>query len=122
MSVRTILRAAVLAALVLQLSASAAEAAFCGFGTGRAAAGCRSADEATTTLSSFSGCRLDAATPGNRVPGTEPCSLCAFCLAPYAEASPPSLVPDGHMERIAPAENATLYEAPSSSLLRPPIA
>ncbi len=122
MRVRTILRAAVLAALVFQLSASAAEAAFCGFDAGRADAGCRSADEATTTLSSFSGCRVDAAAPGSHVPRTEPCSLCAFCLAPFARASLPSLAPDGRMERVAPAESATLYEAPSSSLLRPPIA
>lgn len=122
MRARTILRAAVLAALVFQLSASAAEAAFCRSGTSEATVGCPSSNETAATFTTFSGCRAEAAAPTRHAPGTDPCSLCAFCLAPYVEASLPSLVPDGHVERVAPADSIALYDAPSFSLLRPPIA
>lgn len=121
MLARTIFRVAVLAALTLQMSASVAEAAICKPCPAKAAASCPSSSETATTPIVYSEGRAESSLPASHEPGDDQCSLCPSCLAPFIEESPVSVSPDDHMQRFAPPKCATLYEAPSFPLLRPPI-
>jgi hypothetical protein len=124
MLARTIFRVIVLVALTLQVFASVAEAANCMIGHSDPAEGCPSFSCDETAVSSAScspGGDAESSYPAHD-PGKRHCSVCPICLAPFVEASPVSVSPDDLVRRFAPAEFATLYEAPSFALLRPPIA
>lgn len=121
MLARTIFRGAVLAVLLLQILASVAEAAICKPCPAKAAAACPSSSDTATTSIVYSEGRTESSLPASHGPGDDHGSLCPFCLAPFIEAAPVSMSPDDRTQRFAPAEHTTLYEAPSFSLLRPPI-
>jgi hypothetical protein len=122
MLARTIFRVIVLVALTLQVFASVAEAVICKPCPAKATAVCPSSSDTATTSIAYSEGRTESSLPASHGPGDDHGSLCPFCLAPFIEASPVSVSPDDRIQRFAPAEHTTLYEAPSFSLLRPPIA
>jgi len=116
------LRGVVLAALTLQMFASVAEATLCKPCPGKSAAACRSFADTAATSSAVPESGNDSSSPAGHRSGDKQCPLCPSCLAPCIGSSPVSLSPDDRSQYFAPPEYATLYEAPSFSLLRPPIA
>jgi hypothetical protein len=121
MFARTISRLVVLAALTLQMFAFVADAAICKPGHAEPAAGCPSYSETAPSPSSCSREGRAESSSHAQDPEKKQCSVCPFCLAPFIEASPVSVSSDDRVQRFTPPDYATLYEAPSSSLLRPPI-
>ncbi|HKZ16893.1 MAG TPA: hypothetical protein VJ161_05430 [Geobacteraceae bacterium] len=121
MFARTISRLVVLALLLLQTLASVAEAAECGPHLPASAYAGSSCSERAVAMSEFPESRHESCPPASPDQGDHRCEFCPFCLAPFIEASPLSVSPDDRIQRFAPAEYAMLYEAPSFTLLRPPI-
>lgn len=108
--------------LILQTLASAAEATVCKPCPAKIAAVCRSFSETATMSGASSEDRTDSSLPANHDGGDDHCSLCPLCLSPFIELASVAVSPDDQGRRFAAAEHLALYEAPSFSLLRPPIA
>jgi hypothetical protein len=122
MFAQILLRGVVLSALTLQMFASVAEAAICKPCPAKAVTTDPSFIEAAATALAFPEGNNDSPSPANHGVGDKHRSLCPSCLVPCIGSFPASLSPDDRTQRFAPPECATLYEAPSFSLLRPPIA
>ena len=121
MLARKIFRLAVLAVLLLQILASVAEAVECGPHLSPSEYAGSSCSERALASSEIPEDCHESCPPLSPDPGDHQCEFCLFCLAPFIEASPVSVSPDGHIQRFAPADHTTVYEAPSFPLLRPPI-
>ena len=121
MFTRTIIRGAILGILMIQVFVSIAEAAVCKPSPTKSAAACTSSGETGATSFAFPENRNESCPPASQDPGDHVCTLCPFCLAPCIGETPLSVFRDDHFHRFAIPEFSTLYEAPSSSLLRPPI-
>jgi hypothetical protein len=122
MFARTFFRGVLLGVLILQLLASAAEATVCKPCPNKSAAVCSSFSEAATMSGASSECQADSSLPASHDMADDHCSLCPLCLPLFIKAAPMSVSPDDQGQRFASSEPLTLYEAPSFSLLRPPIA
>jgi hypothetical protein len=122
MFARPYIRGVLLGVLILQMLASAAEATVCKPCPDKSAALCPSFSETAPMSGAFSESRDDSSLPASHQGGDDHCSLCPLCLSPFIEATPVSVSPDDQWQRFAASVQLALYEAPSSSLLRPPIA
>jgi hypothetical protein len=122
MFARTFFRGILLGVLILQILASAAEATVCMPCPDKSAAICPSYSETATMSDVSSEDRADSSLPANHQNADDHCSLCPLCLSPFIETASVSVSPDNSGQRFAAAVLLVLYEAPSSSLLRPPIA
>jgi hypothetical protein len=122
MFTRSFIRGVLLGVLILQMLASAAEATVCKPYPDKSAAICPSFSETATTPGAFSEGRTDSSLPSSHQGGDDHCSLCPLCLSPFIEAAPVSVSPNDQGQRFVAAVQLALYEAPSFSLLRPPIA
>jgi hypothetical protein len=120
MFLRSSLPKIALALLGLFLFVSVSEAADCNPCSTNADAACPSSCETASVSSGFSGDRGVPIVPSNHAGADSSCTLCPFCLSPCVESSPVTISHDDSAKRLAPAENATYYEAPSFSFLRPP--
>ena len=108
--------------LILQTLASAAEATVCKPCPDKSAALCPSFSEAATMSDASSECQDGSSLPASHQRDGDHCSLCPLCLPLFIKAAPMSVSPDDPGQRFAVAEQMALYEAPSFSLFRPPIA
>lgn len=122
MFVRTFFRGVLLGVLILQVLASVAEATVCKPCPAKVASVCTSFSETATMSGAFSKGRAGSSLPASHQKGDDHCSLCPLCLSPFIEAAPVSVSPNDQGQRFAVAVHLALYEAPSFSLLRPPIA
>ena len=123
MFARTFFRGVLLGVLILQMLASAAEATVCKPCPDKSAVICPSFSETATMSGAFSeGRTTDSSLPTSHQGGDDHCSLCPLCLPLFIKAAPMSVSPDDQGQRLAVAEQMALYEAPSFSLFRPPIA
>jgi len=122
MFTRPYIRGILLGVLILQVLASAAEATVCKPCPDKSAAVCPSFIETATMSGAFSERRDDSSLPASHQGGDDHCSLCPLCLSPFIEAAPVSVSPDDPGRRFAVSEHLAPCEAPSFSLLRPPIA
>jgi hypothetical protein len=122
MFARPYIRGVLLGVLILQMLASAAEATVCKPCPDKSAALCPSFSETAPMSGAFSESRDDSSLPASHQEGDDHCSLCPLCLSPFIEATPVSVSPDDQWQRFAVSVQLALYEAPSSTLLRPPIA
>lgn len=122
MFARTFFRGVLLGVLILQTLASAAEATVCKPCPDKSTAACPSFSGTATVSGPFSGDRTGSSLPASHQGGDDHCSLCPLCLSPFIETPPVSVSPDNQGQRFAFAVPLALYEAPSFSLLRPPIA
>jgi|GEM_PF-3549155 len=122
MFTRPYIRGVLFGVLILQILASAAEATVCKPCPAKAAAVCASSSETATMPDDFSVDRHDSSLPASPAGADDHCSLCPLCLSPFIEAAPVSVSPDDQGRRFAAAVQLALYESPSFSLLRPPIA
>ena len=122
MFARTFFRGVLLAVLILQTFASAAEATDCKPCPGKSAALCPSFSETSTMSCASSEDQADSALPATHDGADDHCSLCPLCLPLFINAAPVSISPDDQGRRFAASEHLAPYEAPSFSLLRPPIA
>ena len=120
MFLRTSLPKIALALLGLFLFVSVSEAAECNPCSTRAEAACPSSCETASVSSGVSGDRGAPSVPSSHAGEDGSCTLCSFCLSPGIESSPVTVSLDGGMQRFAPPEYATNYEAPSFAFLRPP--
>jgi hypothetical protein len=122
MFARTFFRGVLLGVLTLQVIVSVAEATVCKPCPAKVASVCTSFSETDTMSGAFSEGQAGSALPASHAGADDHCSLCPLCLSPFIEAAPMSVSPDDPGRRIAASEHLALYEAPSFSLLRPPIA
>jgi hypothetical protein len=122
MLARTFFRGVLLGVLILQTLASAAEATACKPCPDKSAAVCTSFSETTTMSGAFSKDRDGSSLPASHDGADDHCSLCPLCLPLFIKTVPVSVSPDDQGRRFAASEHLALYEAPSFSLLRPPIA
>src|SRR3972149_4772158 len=121
MFTRTIFRGAALGILIIQLFVSVAEAAICKPCPTPAVTACASSCETATTSFASPESRNKSCPPATQDSGDHLCTLCPSCLAPCIVETPALLSRNDHIQRFALPEYSTLYEAPSFSLLRPPI-
>jgi hypothetical protein len=119
---RTFIRGLLLVMLILQTLSSAAEATVCKPCPDKSAAVCPSFSETATMSGAFFRCQTGSSLPVSHAGADDHCSLCPLCLSPFLEAAPVSVSPNDQGQRFAASEHLALYEAPSFSLLRPPIA
>lgn len=122
MFARTFFRGVLLAVLILQTLASVAEATVCKPCPDKSAAICPTFIETATMSCASSECQAGSSLPASHDEADNHCSLCPFCLPLFIKAAPMSVSPDDQGRRFAAAEHLAPYEAPSFSLLRPPIA
>ena len=122
MSARTFFRGVLLGVLILQTLASAAEAAVCKPCPDKSAALCPSFSETATMSCASSECQAGSSLPASHAGADDHCSLCPLCLPIFIQAAPMSVSLDDQGRRFAASEHLAPYEAPSFSLLRPPIA
>jgi hypothetical protein len=122
MFARTFIRGILLGLLILQTLASAAEAMVCKPCPDKSAALCPSFSEVATKSGASSEGQPGSSLPTTHQGGDDHCSLCPLCLSPFIEAAPVSVSPDDQGRRFVASEHLAPYEAPSFSLLRPPIA
>ena len=122
MFARTFFRGILLGVLILQTLASAAEATACKPCPDKSAALCLSFSETATMSGASSGGQAGSSLPASHDGADDHCSLCPLCLPLFIKAAPVSVSPDDQGRRFAASEHLALYEAPSFSLLRPPIA
>ena len=122
MFTRTFIRGVLLGVLILQTLASAAEASVCKPCPSEVAAVCTSFRETDMLSGVFSEGRTGSSLPASHQRGDDHCSLCPLCLPLFIKAAPVSVSPDNQGRRFAASEHLAPYEAPSFSLLRPPIA
>jgi hypothetical protein len=122
MFARTFFRGVLLVVLILQTLASAAEATACRPCPDKSAGVCPSLNETATMSDASSESQAGSSLPASHQGGDDHCSLCPLCLPPFIKAAPMSVSPDDQGRRFAASEHLALYEAPSFSLLRPPIA
>ena len=122
MFARTFFRGVLLGVMIFQMLASAAEATVCKPCPDKSAALCPSFSETATMSGAFSEGRTGSSLPASHQGGDDHCSLCPLCLPLFIKAVPISVSPDDQGQRFAVAEQMALYEAPSFSLFRPPIA
>jgi len=122
MFARTFFRGILLGLLILQTLASAAEATVCKPCPEKSAAACPSLSDKATMSDPFSEDRTDSPPSTSNDGGDDHCSVCPLCLSPFIETASVSVSPDNQGQRFASAAPMALYEAPSFSLLRPPIA
>jgi len=122
MFTRTFFRGVLLGVIILQMLASAAEATACRPCPDKSAALCQSFRETATMSCPSSGCQAGSSLPASHAGADDHCSLCPLCLPLFIKAAPMSVSPDDQGQRFTAAEQLALYEAPSFSLLRPPIA
>ena len=109
------------ALLGLFLFVSVSEAAECNPCSTKAEAACPpSCETGSGSSSDFPGDRGAPSIPSSHAGEDSSCTLCSFCLSPCIESSPVTISHDDSAKRLAPAEYATYYEAPSFSFLRPP--
>jgi hypothetical protein len=122
MYAQTFFRGVLLAVLTLQVFASVAEATVCKPCPAKAAAVCASFSETAAMSAAFTEGRAGSSLPASHPGGDDHCSLCPLCFSPVIEAAPVSISPDDPGQRFASVILLSLYEAPSFSLLRIPIA
>jgi len=122
MFARTFSRGVLLGVIILQMLASAAEATACNPCPDKSAALCPSFSETATMSGASSECRAGSSLPASHAGADDHCSFCPLCLPLFIKAAPVSVSPDDQGQRFAAAVQLALYEAPSFSLLRPPIA
>jgi hypothetical protein len=122
MFARTFFRGILLVVLILQTLASAAEATACKPCPDKSAALCLSFSETASMPGASPGGQAGSSLPASHDGADDHCSLCPLCLPPFIKAAPVSVSPDDQGRRFAASEHLALYEAPSFSLLRPPIA
>jgi hypothetical protein len=122
MFTRPYIRGLLLAVLILQTLASAAEATVCNPCPDESVALCHSLGETAKMPGAFSEGESDSSLPASHQGGDDHCSLCPLCLSPFIEAAPVSVSPDDQGQRFAASEHLAPYETPTFSLLRPPIA
>jgi len=108
--------------LILQTLASAAEATACKPCPDKSAAFCPSFSETATIPDASSEDQADSSLPATHDGAGDHCSFCPLCLPLFIKAAPASVFPDDQGRRFTVSEQLALYEAPSFSLLRPPIA
>jgi hypothetical protein len=119
---RTFFRGFLLGVLILQTLVSAAEATGCKPCPDKSAAVCPSFSETATMSGASSEGQDGSPLPANHDGADDHCSLCPLCLPLFIKAAPVSVSPDNQGRRFAASEHLALYEAPSFSLFRPPIA
>ena len=122
MFARTFFRGVLLVVVVLQTLASAAEATVCKPCPDKSAAVSLSLSETATMPCACSEGKADSSLPATHDGADDHCSLCPLCLPIFIKAAPVSVSPDDQGKRFATSEHLAPYEAPSFSLLRPPIA
>ena len=122
MFARTFFRGVLLGVIILQMLASAAEATACKPCPDKSAALCPSFSETATISGASSECQAGSSLPTSHAGADDHCSLCPLCLPVFIKAAPMSVSPDDPGRRFAAAVQLAPYEAPSFSLLRPPIA
>jgi len=122
MFARSYIRGVLLAVLTLQALASVAEATICKPCPAKIAAVCQSFSETATMSGASSESQAGSSLPATHDGADDHCSLCPLCLPFFINAAPASVSPDNQGRRFAAAEHLAPYEAPSFSLLRPPIA
>lgn len=122
MFARTFIRGILLGLLILQTLASTAEATACKPCPGKSAALCPSLSETATMPGASSEGQAGSSLPASHAGADDHCSLCPLCLPLFIKAAPVSVSPDNQGRRFAASEHLAPYEAPSFSLLRPPIA
>lgn len=122
MFARTFFRGVLLGVLILQMLASAAEAKVCKPCPDKSAAACPSFSETATMFGAFSGCQTGSTLPTSHDGTDDHCSLCPLCLPLFLKAAAVSVSPGDQGRRFTALERLALYEAPSFSLFRPPIA
>ena len=122
MFARTFFRGVLLGVIILQMLASAAEATACKPCPDKSAAVCPSFSETATMSCASSEGQAGSSLPASHAGADDHCSLCPLCLPVFIKAAPMSVSPDDQGQRFTAAEQLALYEAPSFSLLRPPLA
>ncbi len=122
MFTRTFFRGVLLGVLILQVLASVAEATVCKPCPVKSAAVCPSISETDTISGACSEDRAGSSLPASHQGANDHCSICLLCLSPFIKTAPVSVSPDDQGRPFAASEQLALYEAPSFSLLRPPIA
>jgi len=122
MFARTFFRGLLLGMLILQTLGSAAEATVCKPCPDRSAAACPSFGNTVTMSGASSEGRTGSPLPVSHDGEEDHCSFCPLCLPLFIKAAPVSVSPDNQGRRFAAPEHLAPYEAPSFSLLRPPIA
>jgi hypothetical protein len=122
MFARTFFRGVLLGVLILQTLASVAEATACKPCPDTSAALCPSFSETATMSGASSEGQAGSSLPASHAGADDHCSLCPLCLPLFIKAAPMSVSPDDQGRRFAASEYLAPYEAPSFSLLRPPIA
>jgi len=122
MFARTFFRGVLLVMLILQTLASAADATDCIPCPDKSVALCPSFSETATMSGASSESQAGSSLPATHDGADDHCSLCPLCLPFFINAAPASVSPDNQGRRFAAAEHLAPYEAPSFSLLRPPIA
>jgi len=122
MFARTFFRGVILGVIILQMLASAAEATACNPCPDKSAALCPSFSETATMSGASSECRAGSSLPASHAGADDHCSFCPLCLPLFIKSAPVSVSPDDQGHRFTAAVQLALYEAPSFSLLRPPIA
>jgi hypothetical protein len=122
MFLRPYIRGVLLAVLTLQALASIAEATVCKPCPAKSSALCPSFSETPTMSGASSEDRAGSSLPASHAGADDHCSLCPLCLPLFIKAAPMSVSLDDQGRRFAASEHSAPYEAPSFSLLRPPIA
>jgi hypothetical protein len=122
MFAHTFIRGILLGLLILQTLASAAEATACKPCPDKSAAICPSLSDRATKPGASSEDQAGSSLPASHAGADDHCSLCPFCLPLFIKAAPMSFSPDDRGRRFTASEHLALYEAPSFSLFRPPIA
>jgi len=122
MFTRPYIRGVLLGVLILQMLASAAEATVCKPCPDESAALCRSFSETAAMSGTSSEGKAGSSLPASHAGADDHCSLCPLCLPLFIKAAPMSVSPDDPGRRFAASEHLAPCEAPSFSLLRPPIA
>jgi hypothetical protein len=122
MFARTFFRGILLGVLILQMIASAAEATVCKPCPDKSAGICASFSETATMADTSSEGRTGSSLPVSHDGTDDHGSLCPLCLPLFIKAAPMSVSPDDQGRRFAASEHLALYESPSFSLFRPPIA
>jgi len=122
MFARTFIRGILLGLLILQALASAAEATVCKPCPDKSAAVCPSLSDNATKPGTSSEDQTGSSLPASHAGADDHCSLCPLCLPLFIKAVAVSVSPDDQGRRFTGWEHLALYEAPSFSLLRPPIA
>ena len=122
MSSRNMFRGALLGLLLFQILASAADGGARNPCLDDSSAVCGSFREMAQMSGAVSEDQADSSpsTSGDRMDNH--CSMCPLCLSAFIMTGPVSIAPNDPGQRLFASADVTFYEAPSSSLLRPPIA